>query len=777
MKKVLFTATVDSHILQFHLPFLKKFKENGYEVHVATNGNEEIPYCDVKHFIPFERNPLKINNIKAIFKLKKICDFEKFDIIHTHTPMGSVVTRLAANKSRKKNHTRVLYTAHGFHFFKGAPIKNWILFYPIEKFLSRFTDTLILINEEDFLIAKRKFKRCNDIKYVPGVGIDENKFDFILSGSEINNLRNTLGITPKDFIMIYPAELSERKRQIWLINTLQEFISNHKDVHLLLPGKDSLNGKCQKLVKDLGLETQIHFLGYRKDIPSLLKISNLALSAANQEGLPVNIMEAMYVGLPIVASNCRGNRDLVADDKNGYLVELKDFKRYSECVEKIYKENKKEFIIESKNIIKEYLLDRIMLSMDKIYNYESKNNKSVAIITSGFLPVPASKGGAAENLLDTIINKNELYNRIKPVIFSSYDEDSIKISMNYYNTDFIFIKNSFISKYLDELIYFFIDKILRRKDSRKFRYIFQRFDFFNKCSKKLKINKYDKVLLENHTIMYLSLKWRKNYLKYKNNYYYHCHNIVPSKYGMANIIKNTKKFISVSEFRNNFVKDFFNVNDEKCSVVLNCCNDDIFKKVSNKEKIDLKEKYKISSEKVIMYVGRIDRDKGTLELIKAVNSLEEKNKYKLLIVGAPIFDTGITTEYENIVKKEMLDNKNIIMTGYVKHDELYKYYSIADLVVIPSQIDDSAPLVLIEALSSGLPVIASDCGGIPEYVNDRCSILIERNKNYIKSLANAIEKTLFNDKILKKMGEESLKQSNNYSAEKYYNDFIDELLN
>ena len=159
--------------------------------------------------------------------------------------------------------------------------------------------------------------------------------------------------------------------------------------------------------------------------------------------------------------------------------------------------------------------------MDKIYNYESKNNKSVAIITSGFLPVPASKGGAAENLLDTIINKNELYNRIKPVIFSSYDEDSIKISMNYYNTDFIFIKNSFISKYLDELIYFFIDKILRRKDSRKFRYIFQRFDFFNKCSKKLKINKYDKVLLENHTIMYLSLKWRKNYLKYKNNYYYH----------------------------------------------------------------------------------------------------------------------------------------------------------------------------------------------------------------------------------------------------------------
>lgn len=380
MKKVLFTATVDSHILQFHLPFLKKFKEKGYEVHVATNGNEEIPYCDVKHFIPFERNPLKINNIKAIFRLKKICDCEKFDIIHTHTPMGSVVTRLAANNSRKKYHTRVIYTAHGFHFFKGAPIRNWILFYPIEKFLSRFTDTLILINEEDFLIAKRKFKKCNDIKYVPGVGIDEKKFDFLFSSNDISDLRKTLGITPKEFVMIYPAELSNRKRQIWLINTLHEFISNHKNVHLLLPGKDSLNGKCQKLVKNLGLETQIHFLGYRKDIPNLLKSSNLALSSANQEGLPVNIMEAMYVGLPIVASNCRGNRDLINNNENGFLVELTDSKTFVESVEKIYNNSVdiKEIISNNKKIIKNYLLPSILKKMTDIY--ENKSNELITIV-------------------------------------------------------------------------------------------------------------------------------------------------------------------------------------------------------------------------------------------------------------------------------------------------------------------------------------------------------------------------------------------------------------
>lgn len=127
MKKVLFTATVDSHILHFHIPYLKLFKENGYEVHVATNGDEKIPYCDVKHKISFERSPIKLNNLKAIKQLKKVIDKEKFDIIHCHTPMGSVVTRLAAKKARK-NGTRVIYTAHGFHFYKGASLFNWLFF-------------------------------------------------------------------------------------------------------------------------------------------------------------------------------------------------------------------------------------------------------------------------------------------------------------------------------------------------------------------------------------------------------------------------------------------------------------------------------------------------------------------------------------------------------------------------------------------------------------------------------------------------------------------------
>lgn len=774
MKKVLFTATVDSHILQFHLPFLKLFKENGYEVHVATNGNEEIPYCDVKHVVSFERSPIKINNLKAIRQLRKIINEEKFDIIHTHTPMGSVVTRLAAKKARKKYHTRVIYTAHGLHFFKGASAKNWLIFYPVEKYLSKYTDTLILINQEDYDLCKRKFKKCKDIQYIPGVGIDEAKFDFEMSEKEKHDLRKSVGVKDDDFVIIYPAEISKRKRQIWLIETINDLLKKNSNIHLLLPGKDSLDGKCQELVKELGLEKQVHFLGYRKDIPKLLKISNLAISSANQEGLPVNIMEAMYVGLPIVASDCRGNRDLIQDNINGYLVSLENNERFSKSIENMYNDTSKseEFGHKSKEIIKDYLLDKIMIDMKNIYFQQIK---TLAIITSGFLPVPASKGGAAENLIDTIVIQNEKFRRIKPIIFSVYDEKAKKISEKYKYSDFVFIKLSFISLSIDKFNYFIIDKILKKKNSRKYRYVLQRFEFLFKCSRFLKKNDYDKVLLENHSIMYLALKWNKNYLKYKDNYYYHCHNVIPSRYGMDEIISNTKKVISVSEFRNNYIKDFFNMKDENCSVVLNCCSSDVLKHATKFELDDLKDKYNLNDKKIILYIGRVDKDKGTLELVKACNKIN-RSDFKLLVVGAPIFDTGITTDYENLVKNEISKNDNFIMTGYVKHEELYKFYSLADVVVIPSQVEDSAPLVLIESISNGKPVIASNCGGIPEYVNKKCAILVNWGERYIDDLAKAIEKVLYDDNLKLQMGIESKKQSNLYSEEIYYNQFIDNIV-
>ena len=418
MKKVLFTATVDSHILAFHLPFLKWFKDQGYEVHVATNGDEEIPYCDKKIKISFERSPFKLNNIKAIFQLRKILLEEKYDIIHTHTPMGSVVTRLAAKKSRKQG-TRVIYTAHGFHFFKGASLINWALFYPVEKYLSKYTDTIILINKEDYCLAKKKFKKCKDIQYVPGVGIDENKFDIKMTKKEKTELRKSLGLKDTDFVMIYPAELNKNKNQITLINIMEKLVKKHDNIKLLLPGKDSYNGYYQNLVKEKGLDNNIFFLGFRQDIPKLLQISDLSVATSKREGLPVNIMEAMYVGLPIVATDCRGQRDLVKNGENGYIVPINDIEMFRDRIEMIYgnkmlrnklkKANKKE--------IKNYMFENILEDMKNIY----QKKKTVLHILA------SNKFSGAENVACTIIeNMNEDYNMIYCCPHGPIDETLIK---------------------------------------------------------------------------------------------------------------------------------------------------------------------------------------------------------------------------------------------------------------------------------------------------------------------------------------------------------------
>lgn len=366
MKKVLFTATVDSHILHFHIPYLKWFKEQGYEVHVATNGNEEIPYCDVKHIVNFERSPFKIDNLKAIKQLRKIIKEEKFEIIHTHTPMGSVVTRIAAMKARKKCNTKVIYTAHGFHFFKGAPIINWIMFYPVEKWLSKYTDCLITINEEDYNLAKNKFK-SKQIELVNGVGVDPEKFDFELTQKEKNKIRNKFGIDNDDFVMTIVGELNKNKNQIMAIEAMKDLTKENNKIKLLLVGTGNLEDFYKEKVKGYKLEKNIIFAGYRKDIPQLLKISDCLLSLSYREGLPINVIEAMFCDLPIIATDCRGNRDLV---NKKFLIKTK---QKEELIKKIIQNvNSK---ISNKYDISKYYLANVVLDIKKIYINLIENKK------------------------------------------------------------------------------------------------------------------------------------------------------------------------------------------------------------------------------------------------------------------------------------------------------------------------------------------------------------------------------------------------------------------
>ncbi len=368
MKKILFTANLDSFFTKFLIPQLKWFKENGYEVHIAAKSEGiDIPYCDKVFNVDFARGLNLKQNIRSYKQLCAVLKDQNYDIISCHTPFGGAITRLAAHKCATKD-TRVVYMAHGFHFYKGgSKIKN-LLFYTAEKFLANYSDAIITINMDDYEIASEKFK--SDVRYVEGVGLDPAKFDFELNDAEKAELRESLGLSNDDFVMIYPAELSPPKRHKWLLETLCPLLNENPNFHLLLPGKDSLDGTCQEFCSQLGLDGQVHFLGFRRDIPKLLKISDMSVTSSNREGLPVNVMEAINEGLPVVATACRGNRDLIETGKNGYIVGIDEKDAFRANVMTVYSMDAtaraqiKEF---DKGVISKYLLENVLDKIIKIY--------------------------------------------------------------------------------------------------------------------------------------------------------------------------------------------------------------------------------------------------------------------------------------------------------------------------------------------------------------------------------------------------------------------------
>jgi glycosyltransferase EpsD len=368
-KKVLFVATVDrGHILKFHIPYLQYFKEKGFEVHVACAGDADIPFCDQRHKLPFQQSPFKFSNIQAYLGLKKIIDANDYSLIHCHTPMGAVIGRLAARAARKKG-TKVLYTAHGFHFFKGASVLNWLIYYPVEKLLSLYTDCLITINQEDYQNALKKHFFAKSIRLVKGVGVDLTKFSPSTT-LEKRELRKEYQFDDDQFLIMYTADLNHNKHQDLLIHSMSSLKKTIPNIKLLLAGEGPLLDDYRKLVQELDLNEVVHFLGFRKDIQNLLKISDIAVSASRREGLPVNIMEAMAAGLPLVVTDSRGNRDMVQNGENGFVVGIDDVSGFSESVQKLYdsKQLREAFGARNLDMVKQYSLDSIVNNMAEIYS-------------------------------------------------------------------------------------------------------------------------------------------------------------------------------------------------------------------------------------------------------------------------------------------------------------------------------------------------------------------------------------------------------------------------
>jgi glycosyltransferase involved in cell wall biosynthesis len=289
----------------------------------------------------------------------------KFSLVHVHTPVGAFLGRLAAKITETKP---VLYTAHGFHFYKGAPLKNWLFYYTMEKLAARWTDGLITMNEEDYMAAKSlPLRNKNGIYKVHGVGVDLKRY-FNEDKLVRKRVRNELGLNEDDICILMVAELIPRKNHIQLIKSLKLAEVNN-NIFCFFVGNGELERELKQYVRLNNLDYNIKFLGFRKDIPELLAASDICCLMSLHEGLPRCIMEAMAAGKPVIATNVRGNRDLIQDGVNGILVPVNDVEATAKAIEKLSHDEqlRQKMGREGRRIIEDFSVENVLKEMDEIY--------------------------------------------------------------------------------------------------------------------------------------------------------------------------------------------------------------------------------------------------------------------------------------------------------------------------------------------------------------------------------------------------------------------------
>lgn len=366
--KILYVTTVGSTMGFFYEHFRMLIKE-GCEIELACGNekpiNEKIASLGLTlHTICFSRSPLSTANLKAYGQLKKLIENGNYDIVHCHTPNASVITRLVCRKFRKKNGLKVFYTAHGFHFYKGAPKLNWMVYYPVERFCSHFTDKLITINKEDYELAKSKFK-ANEVYYVPGVGVDLSRFENI----QVNRAekRKEIGVPEDCFLLLSVGELNDNKNHQIIIKALAKL--NNPNVHYAIAGVGEKKEFLIELSKKLGISNKVHLLGYRNDIPELNYSADVFCFPSHREGLGLASIEAMACGLPLITSNIHGINDYSEDGITGFKYPPDDVDGFAKAIRDLIDNSvlAEKMRIHNKKHVEKYKIKKIIEIMSKIY--------------------------------------------------------------------------------------------------------------------------------------------------------------------------------------------------------------------------------------------------------------------------------------------------------------------------------------------------------------------------------------------------------------------------
>lgn len=375
MKKVLIVTTVSGFVPQFEMNNVKILQELGYEIHYASNfytpvygeDNERINGTNIIcHQIDFVRSPFRIRkNYKALKQLKELMKKEQFELIHCHTPMGGVLGRLAAKMTGTKP---VIYTVHGFHFYTGAPLRNWILYYPVEWWLAHYTDILITINQEDYIRAQKFHLRQNKAVWkINGVGIETKQFQGIVINKD--KIQDSIGIDKKQLLLLSVGELNKNKNHKIVIQALAR--SNIKAYYIIC-GEGKERGNLEKLIQKKNLKERVFLLGYRKDVTELLKTADVFILPSRREGLSLSLQEAMACGLPVIVSKIRGNRELVTEKKGGWFIKPNDVKALTKIIENLKNEDLKAMGNYNSKKIAEYDKSEVISKMKKIYGSIAK---------------------------------------------------------------------------------------------------------------------------------------------------------------------------------------------------------------------------------------------------------------------------------------------------------------------------------------------------------------------------------------------------------------------
>ena len=363
MKNILYITTLSRTINAFLVPHIEKLISEGNIVDCACSVDIEIDKNltekGVKVFdIPFTRNPFHPKNINAFRSLIKIQTEYRYDIVHVHTPIAALYGRLLKAKFPE---IKTIYTVHGFHFYKGAPLLNWCIYYPIEKIMSNFTDTIITMNTEDYERAQ-KFN-INKIHKIHGVGVDFASYNLNLFQKE--EIRKKLKLSIDDFVILMIAEVNQNKNHKQMINAVEILKKRGIHVKVICAGDGPMLEGLKNSVKIKGLEDNINFLGFRNDINELIIACDMGILLSQREGLPRNIMELMACEKTVIGTNIRGIRDLIEDNINGFLVPINEPNETADKIELLYKDRMllEKMSLNANRLIKKYDVNQVVNSL------------------------------------------------------------------------------------------------------------------------------------------------------------------------------------------------------------------------------------------------------------------------------------------------------------------------------------------------------------------------------------------------------------------------------